>query len=289
MCGSPRRSGLPPVKLGIFDMEERDPAEILCAADRLCAVHRDAERDGTAGDQSAAPLERGGASHRHAFRGPLRRRDDASAARRTTGTSRTLGAAPPQTRGLNHGIRRIRPLRRDRPRPSRAPRRSHAAGTRRRLHRAHRAAQSHAQCRRLPGLRRSAQDGKEQTARRAVQRRAVPHQGHQPAREGLADDERLGLSARSRIGSRRRTRAPLSRGRRRARRQNQHAGIRHSRHDRRPASRHLPQSVESRSLLGRLVRRRRLVCRLRHGADGAWQRWAGLDPHSRPRNAASSA
>ena len=39
---------------------------------------------------------------------------------------------------------------------------------------------------------------------------------------------------------------------------------------------------------GRLVRRCGVVCRLRHGADGAWQRWAWLDPHSRPRNAVSS-
>ncbi len=78
---------------------------------------------------------------------------------------------------------------------------------------------------------------------------------------------------------RRRTHAALSRGGRGADGQNQHAGIRHSGNDRRPPSRHLPQSVESRSLFGRFVGRCRIGGRLRHGADGAWQRWLGLDPH----------
>ena len=66
----------------------------------------------------------------------------------------------------------------------------------------------------------------------------------------------------------------LSRFRRRAGRQDQHAGVRHSRHDRRPPPRHLPQSVESRSLAPaarRAARRRRWrsgMVPMAHGSDG---------------------
>src|SRR5262249_10658278 len=74
--------------------------QVVRAADRLCVVHRNAKRNGTARHQSASLLECGWPAGGRTLRGGLRRRNDASATRRTTGTSGTLGEPPPHTDGL---------------------------------------------------------------------------------------------------------------------------------------------------------------------------------------------